>query len=368
MPCVHTHNIHTHTQQPSFHSHTPSQHTTFPMRTRTHSSFHTHTCSHKQNIRPHIHAQIHTQNSLHTLTPIHTTRPPSVHTHIHSAPPSTAVSWEDFCRQAEGHSGGGASLPPYPSPLQSPGLRTTPGFQELAGEEGAARGLGTAGMPQLESPTFLPVGAAHLAAAGSRCVLEMQVCGERRRGGEQAPGPWHSLARMLGAETSSLRQPDPGPPKVGSGMAGLGGEVGRPSREDDEHLVIGSVKSQAADAARVGVGGGALGPLIRTGDPYSLRGSYVFPAQPGGHGLCPGLGSQPCARCPLCGLGTPVGDCRITGPAAKVPLARHLHLCHTHTHTHTRFLQSTGTKSQRHIQAYPDTLRYRPSSSSEGVI
>ena len=77
-------------------------------------------------------------------------------------------------------------------------------------------------------------------------------------------------------------------------MAGLGGEVGRPSREDDEHLVIGSVKSQAADAARVGVGGGALGPLIRTGDPYSLRGSYVFPAQPGGHGLCPGLGSQPC--------------------------------------------------------------------------
>ena len=53
---IHTHNIHTHTQQPSFHSHTPSQHNTFPMLTHTHSSFHTHTCSHKQNIRPHIHA------------------------------------------------------------------------------------------------------------------------------------------------------------------------------------------------------------------------------------------------------------------------------------------------------------------------
>lgn len=78
---------------------------------------------------------------------------------------------------------------PYPSPLQSPGLRTTPGFQEIAGEEGAARGLGTAGMPQLESPAFLPAGAAHLATAGSRCVLTMQVCGERRRGEEQAPGP-----------------------------------------------------------------------------------------------------------------------------------------------------------------------------------
>lgn len=87
-----------------------------------------------------------------------------------------------------------------------------------------------------------------------------------------------------------------------------------------------------------GSGRGALGPPVRTGDPHSLRGPYVFPAQPGGHGLCPGLGSQPCARCPLCRLGTPIGDCRITGPATKVPLTRHLHP--RHTHTHTRFLQS----------------------------
>lgn len=91
-------------------------------------------------------------------------------------------------------------------------------------------------MPQLESPTFLPAGAAHLAAAGSRCVLTMQVLG-----GGWAPGPWHYLARMLGAveggaKTSGLPQPCSGPQKVGSGMAGLPGSWVGLSGEDDEHL------------------------------------------------------------------------------------------------------------------------------------
>lgn len=148
---IHTHNIHTHTQQPSFHSHTPSQHNTFPMLTHTHSSFHTHTCSHKQNIRPHIHAQIHTQNSLHMLTPIHTTRPPSMHTHIHAAPPSTAVSWEDFCREARGHSGGGASLPPTPLPCKAQVLGPHLAFKKSQG-----RRVLPGGWAQLECHSWNP--------------------------------------------------------------------------------------------------------------------------------------------------------------------------------------------------------------------
>lgn len=128
-----------------------------------------------------------------------------------------------------------------PPPPTSPGLRTTPGLQEITGEEGVAGGLCTAGMPQLESPTFLPAGAAHLAAAGSRCVLTMQVCWGRRRE-EWAPGPWHYPARMLGAvgggtKTSGLQQPSPGPPKVGPGSAGLRGRWAGLSAEEDEHLV-----------------------------------------------------------------------------------------------------------------------------------
>ena len=75
-------------------------------------------------------------------------------------------------------------------------------------------------------------------------------------GGGAGTRPRYYPARMLGAgggsaQTSSLWQPGPGPPKVGSGVAGLGEQVGRPSREDDEHLAIGAVRSQAADAARV---------------------------------------------------------------------------------------------------------------------
>lgn len=60
-------------------------------------------------------------------------------------------------------------------------------------------------------------------------------------GGEWAPGPWHYLARMLGAveggaKTSGLPQPCSGPQKVGSGMAGLPGSWVGLSGEDDEHL------------------------------------------------------------------------------------------------------------------------------------
>lgn len=72
------------------------------------------------------------------------------------------------------------------------------------GEEGAARGPGTSGMPQLESPTFLPVGAAHLVAAGSRCVLTMQVLrGEEREGG-LGTRPMVLPGRVGGTETSGL--------------------------------------------------------------------------------------------------------------------------------------------------------------------
>ena len=210
-------------------------------------------------------------------------------------------------------------------------------------------------MPQLESPTFLPAGAAHLAAAGSRCVLAMQVCGERRRGEEQAPGPWHSPARMLGAETSSLWQPGPGPPKVGSGMAGLGGQVDRPSREDDEHLAIRSVKSQAADAPRVGEG--CSRPSRQDWGSPRFKRALCLPCpawrawsvpRPGVPALC----SLPplWAGNPYWGLQNHRSRCQ--GASGQAPASMsHTHTyTHTHTHTHTPDSYShIGTNSQRHI-------------------
>lgn len=180
----------------------------------------------------------------------------------------------------------------------------------------------------------------------------MQVCGERRRGEEQALGLWHSLARMLGAETSSLQQPGPGPPKVGLGVAGLGGQVGRPSREDDEHLAIGSVKSQAADAARVGGRGWCSRPSRQDwGSPLFKRALCLpCPAwrawsvpRPGVPALCslpPLWSGNPCW-----GLQNHRSCCQ--GAPGQAPASM------SHTHTHTP--DSYSPQAQNHKDIYRHT-------------
>lgn len=101
---------------------------------------------------------------------------------------------------------------------------------------GPARGLGTAGMPQLESPTFLHAGLPSWLWLAAGVFFQCRCGGGWKWEEQQEPGLWYYLARMLGVgvvtEISGLWQPCSGPLKVGVrcaefqvSWAGLSGEV-----------------------------------------------------------------------------------------------------------------------------------------------
>lgn len=95
-------------------------------------------------------------------------------------------------------------------------------------------GAGTAGTPQLESPTFFLPGLPTWLQLAAGVFLPRRCEGRGRGRGmerreERETGPWLYLARMPGAkrrrrvETSGLWQPHPGLWNVGLGNAGLQG-------------------------------------------------------------------------------------------------------------------------------------------------
>lgn len=153
--------MHTHTHRPSilpfiynthpfFHT---QLHTTKPsLCAHTHTLFlthHIHPYRRKQNTCPCSFTYLHSEFSPYTQTPLYTHNTP--HTHICSAPPSTAATGENFYKEAEGLLRR-VPMPLYPLPPQSPGLRTHLGLEKSWGGEGTAMGLGTLGCHSWDPP------------------------------------------------------------------------------------------------------------------------------------------------------------------------------------------------------------------------